>query len=98
MGRASRLASLPERLGEKLLGIRKALNITQAEILNELNRYGDFGTLTQNIISDYEKNRREPPVLILYAYAKLANVYIDILVDDSLNLPAEFPSKTKKLG
>lgn len=95
MGRASRLASLPERLGEKLLRIRRALNKTQAEILNELNRYGDFGTLTQNIISDYEKNRREPPVLILYAYARLANVYIDILVDDKLELPVDLPCKTK---
>lgn len=95
MGRISRLSYLPKRLGEKLLSIRRALDKTQAEMLETLNRHGDFSTLTQNVVSDYEKNRREPPPLVLYAYAKIANVYIDILVDDEIDLPVKIPAAKK---
>lgn len=95
MGRISRLLYLPKRLGEKLFSIRRSLDKTQSEMLEALNRHGDFSTLTQNVISDYEKNRREPPPLILYAYAKIANVYIDVLVDDKIDLPEKIPAAKK---
>lgn len=95
MGRTSRLSYLPKRLGEKLLAIREALNKTQSEMLEALNRQGEFLTLTQNVISDYEKNRREPPPLVLYAYGKIANVYIDVLVDDEIELPQKIPATRK---
>ena len=95
MGRTSRLSYLPKRLGEKLLVIREALNKTQSEMLDALNRHGEFSTLTQNVISDYEKNRREPPPLVLYAYGKVANVYIDVLVDDEIELPRKIPATRK---
>lgn len=96
MGRNSRLLYLPKRLGEKLFFIRTALNKTQAQMLEALNQQGDFSTLTQNVISDYEKNRREPPPLVLYAYGKIANVYIDILVDDEIDLPVKIPADKKR--
>ena len=92
MGRISRLSYLPKRLGEKLFSIRRALDKTQSEMLEALNQYGEFSTLTQNVVSDYEKNRREPPPLVLYAYAKIANVYIDVLVDDEIDLPKKIPA------
>lgn len=95
MGRTSRLLYLPKRMGEKLLSIRRSLNKTQAQMLDALNEHGEFSTLTQNVISDYEKNRREPPPLVLYAYGKIANVYIDVLVDDEVELPKKIPA-TKK--
>lgn len=86
MGRAARTPYLPRRLGEKLLQIRRSLNLTQTEMLRELNSYGEFSTLTQNVISDYEKNRREPAILVLYAYARRAAVPLEALVDDELEL------------
>ena len=95
MGRISRLLYLPKRLGGKLFLIRRSLNRTQSEMLEELNQHGDFSTLTQNVISDYEKNRREPPPLVLYAYAKIANVYIEVLVDDEIELPDKIPAAKK---
>lgn len=95
MGRISRLSYLPKRLGEKLFTVRRALDKTQAEMLEALNSQGEFSTLTQNVISDYEKNRREPPPLVLYAYAKIANVYIDVLVDDEIDLPGKIPAVKK---
>ena len=95
MGRISRLLYLPKRLGEKLFLIRRALNKTQSEMLEALNQHGEFSTLTQNVISDYEKNRREPPPLVLYAYGKIANIYVDVLVDDEIELPKKIPAARK---
>lgn len=38
-------------------------------------------------ISQYETAKREPPLLVLLRYAKLADVSTDVLIDDKLNLP-----------
>ena len=65
-------------------------------MLEALSEHGNFSTLTQNVISDYEKNRREPPPLVLYAYGKIANVYIDVLVDDEIELPDKIPAAKKE--
>ncbi len=48
-------------------------------------------------ISEYETGKREPPLLILLEYARAANVYVDTLIDDSVNLP-EIPSRKKSEG
>jgi transcriptional regulator with XRE-family HTH domain len=39
------------------------------------------------VISAYEHGTREPNLLTLLHYARLAGVSMDILVDDKLNLP-----------
>ena len=36
--------------------------------------------------------------MILLRYAQLANVYVDVLIDDGLNLPDRLPSATKSEG
>jgi hypothetical protein len=41
---------------------------------------------------------REPPLVILLEYARLANIYIDVLVDDDVDLPGRLPSPTKSEG
>jgi transcriptional regulator with XRE-family HTH domain len=38
-------------------------------------------------ISKYELNKNEPPLEILLAYARLAQVHLEELVDDDLDLP-----------
>ena len=45
--------------------------------------------LYQSGIHEYEKGTREPPLPVLLRYARLANVYLDVLVDDELDLPAQ---------
>lgn len=49
-------------------------------------------------ISGYEQGTREPPIHVLLAYARAANVYVDVLIDDELNLPDNLPAKRKSKG
>lgn len=82
----------PKRLGEKLLRIRESFGDSQVAFLERL---GNPEAVTQKSISGYERGQREPPLLILLQYAKTANIFLEILVEDSLNLPNEIPSKEK---
>jgi transcriptional regulator with XRE-family HTH domain len=43
-------------------------------------------------ISQYEQGKREPPLLVLLAYARVAGVAMEMLVDDDLFLPEPLPS------
>lgn len=91
MGRAKRMERhAPEQLGEKLLKIREAFDESQAAFLERL---GNPEKITQKSISDYERGRREPPLLILLKYAQIVNVSADVLIDDSLELPKRIPAK-----
>jgi transcriptional regulator with XRE-family HTH domain len=54
--------------------------------------------ILNSTISHYESGEREPPLPVLLAYAKLANVYVDVLIDDELDLPEQIPSREKSSG
>jgi transcriptional regulator with XRE-family HTH domain len=73
-----------ERLAEKLLQIRLALGLSQTELLKRL---GVEDLIVYNQISRYENGKREPPLRILLAYARLARVSTDVLIDDEMDLP-----------
>ena len=88
MGRYHR--QKPARLAEKLLHIRKALNLSQNEMIRRL---GLEGEITQSRISGYELGTREPSLPTLLQYARVANISTDLLIDDELNLPAQLPQK-----
>lgn len=94
MGRANRIK--PLSLGEKLKKIREQLGLSQAGLLIHLG-YDDT-RITKAYVSRYEGGTLEPPLPILYAYAKAANVYLDVLVDDDLDLPVLIPSTEKSMG
>ena len=87
MGRSSRRSRhYPKRLGEKLLQIRTALNLSQTAMLERL---GSPEGLLGTSISAYERGVREPPLLVLLTYARIAGVTVDVLIDDELDLPAK---------
>ena len=90
MGRSAR--PRPERLPEKLLQIRLALEMSQNEILASL---GLREKLSRAAVSGYEAGTIEPPLPTLLAYARLAGVCLDVLVDDESDLPAKLPAKPK---
>ena len=83
----------PKRLGEKLLQIRTALGLSQVGIVNRLDY--EASPLYPAQISNYEQGKREPPLQLLLAYARLANIPLEILADDDLNLPDKLPAKPK---
>ncbi len=80
----------PQRLAEKLRYIRLSLGVTQAELLREL---GIEGLATQSKISEFESGTRDPSLLILLQYSRLAGVHMEDLVDDKTDLPAQLPTK-----
>lgn len=86
MGRKAR--PKPERLGEKLRQVRLTLGLTQMEMPKRL---GAEGVIRHARISEYEQGIREPSLMILLSYARLAGVHMEALVDDSLDLPDELP-------
>lgn len=93
MGRASR--PKPIHLGEKLLRIRRALGLSQDGMVARLP---ESDTLTSASISAYELSQREPPLPVLLEYARMANVYLDVLADDELELPVRLPARHKSEG
>lgn len=93
MGQSSR--PKPVRLAEKLIAIRTALGLSQNELISRL----DLGQeITQARISAYERGVREPPLPVLLKYARAAGVYVDVLIDDELDLPHRLPSLPTSAG
>ena len=93
MGSASR--QRPERLAEKLRQIREALGLSQNEMVERLSLSDSF---ERSRISIYETSQREPPLLVLLRYAEIANIYVDVLIDDRLDLPPHLPTRKKHEG
>jgi transcriptional regulator with XRE-family HTH domain len=87
MGRSSR--PKPERLAFKLLSIRQALGISQAEIVKQL----DYPKIHPAHVSGYERGEREPPLPVLLRYARMVGISTDVLIDDEMDLPAKLKPK-----
>lgn len=73
----------PQKLAGKLLRIRESLNLSQNEMLKKL---GFDERLYRSNISQYERGDREPPLLVILSYAKVAGVSVEMLIDDELEL------------
>jgi transcriptional regulator with XRE-family HTH domain len=84
MGNARRR---PQRLAEKLLQIRNALGLSQAEMHRRLGIEDEAYTR----ISDYELDKAEPTLMVLLQYSRAAGVHTEVLIDDDLNLPDKLP-------
>jgi len=82
----------PERLAEKLRTIRDALGLSQTQMVK---RVGAEGVIVPGQISEFETGKREPSLIILLQYARVAGVCVDVLIDDRRDLPAKLPAKPK---
>ena len=71
----------PKRLAEKLLKIRQSLGVSQSAMVYCLGV-----ELAPNNISKYEHNLNEPPTDVILAYARVASVPLEQLVDDETEL------------
>lgn len=88
MGRTPR--EKPARLAEKLLHIRKALDLSQDEIVRELHLES---WLTREEISKYERGLRVPSLPTLLKYARIAGLIVDDLIDDDVEIPRRLSRK-----
>jgi len=71
----------PKRLARKLLAIRQRLDLSQTEMASRLDL-----KVAYTAISAYERGTREPDLITLLAYARIAGVTVDVLIDDSIRL------------
>ena len=73
----------PKHLAKKLLQIRLSLGVSQREMVQRL---GVSDQINYTTISKYELDKNEPPLTILLAYARVAGVPVEYLIDDKMNL------------
>jgi len=77
----SRKRPYPLNLARKLTQLRTSLGLSQGQIATQV------GVKDRASISGYERGEREPPLPVLLAYARLAKIPMETLVDDELGLP-----------
>lgn len=82
----------PERLAEKLRQIRVTLGLSQPEMLKRL---GVEELIAYHRISEYESGKREPLLMVLLQYARVAGVHAEALIDDELDLPDRLPGDVR---
>lgn len=85
----------PSRLSVKLLEIRTKLQLSQGGMLRRL---GLSDEMERDYISKFERGVLEPPLHVLCAYGEVANVFLDVLAKDELDLPEILPAKKKSEG
>jgi transcriptional regulator with XRE-family HTH domain len=83
MGRSRR--EHPKRLAAKLRQVRMSLGLTQEQMAEQLQKTKP--STRPGHVSEYERGLREPTLLVILRYARLAGVSVDALIDDKLNLP-----------
>lgn len=81
-----------QNLAKKLFSIRELLGLTQFQLVK---RMGVNDSLPYHRISEYESGRREPSLWVLLAYARVAGLHLEVIVDDNLELPETLPGKVK---
>lgn len=85
----------PKRLAEKLRQIRLALGLSQTEMHRRLETEGQ---IPYTRISDYELDKNEPSLMTILAFARVAAVHLEDIVDDELDLPPKLPGKVRYQG
>lgn len=90
MGRGRRLQ--PRKLKNKLHRIRSTLGLTQEQITDRIRTYVPKISIHPGHISQFESGQREPQLPVLLAYARMAGISTDVLIDDELDLPEKLPS------
>ena len=93
MGRGKRLQ--PERLGVKLKQIREMLGYSQVQMAERLQKEVPEASIYPGHISQYENGSREPFLVVLLAYARLAGMSMDVLVDDEMELARKLPNRPR---
>jgi transcriptional regulator with XRE-family HTH domain len=76
--------AMPKKLGKKMRQIRLNLGLSQRQIVEALNYTAT--PLRASQISQYEQGQREPTMMLVLAYARLAKVSVESMIDDKMKL------------
>ena len=76
--------AIPKNLPKKLKEIRLRAGLTQTAIIRALNYKAS--ALYPSQISQFERGERQPPLLLVLAYAELGGTCLCVLADDELSL------------
>jgi transcriptional regulator with XRE-family HTH domain len=71
----------PKHLATKLLAIRRSLGLSQIRMVQRLGC-----DLACHRISEYESGRRMPSLMVLLAYARIAKLPLEHIVDDDIEI------------
>jgi transcriptional regulator with XRE-family HTH domain len=71
----------PKHLAAKLLAIRQRLGLSQSRMAHLLN-----AQVSSARVCEYESDIREPSLLTLLAYARAANIPVEKIIDDKIEL------------
>ena len=71
----------PKQLARKLLTIRQRLGVSQTDMAKLLKL-----EISYTAVSAYERGTREPDLLTLLEYARVAGISTDALIDDKVKL------------
>lgn len=82
MGSAGR--AKPEKLGKKLQSIRQSFGDSFSQMAERLS--DDKVRVLRTDVSRFEKDLREPSLVVLLRYARLVGVNLEYLADDELDL------------
>ena len=74
---------IPQRLGVKLRAIRLHKGYTLEQMAEAV---GKTGASRRTRVHEWEKGTRQPDLACLLAYARLAGVSTDALIDDEVDL------------
>jgi transcriptional regulator with XRE-family HTH domain len=85
----------PKRLAEKLRTIRLGLGLSQTQMLKRLEHEH---TMHYGRISEYEAGKREPTLMVILQYARVAGLHLEDVVDDELDLPEKLPGTVRYRG
>jgi transcriptional regulator with XRE-family HTH domain len=85
----------PRRLAEKLRQIRLELGFSQTDMHRRLETEEK---ILYTRISDYELDKNEPSLMTILAYARVAGVHVEDIIDDDLDLPPKLPGTVRYQG
>lgn len=76
---------VPARLPEKLLKIRRLLDLTQEQLAERVSHLPSAPQ--PGHISRFEQGLREPNLVYLLEVSRLSGVSLEVLLDDDLDVP-----------
>ena len=94
---------VPEKMPGKLESIRTSLDLGLEDMVRRLGgvltdlKYPDV-KIYRGHIREFEQGKREPSLPVLLAYARIAEVYVDALIDNEIDLSEITPAPKKNSG